>query len=56
MQVSELTNQAEFYRAMHRLMEIAWDRRLTVEALLAMAELLDEPPTGDASVVCTVEL
>lgn len=52
--MNELTDEVEFYRAMHRLTEIAWDRRLTVEALLAMAELLDEPPTDAASPVCTV--
>ena len=54
--MDELTNEAEFYRAMHRLTEIAWDRRLTVEALLTMAELLDEPPTPDGSRVWTVEI
>lgn len=54
--MNELTDEVEFYRAMHRLTEIAWDRRLTVEALLTLAELLDEPPTGDASSVCTLRL
>lgn len=54
--MNELTDEAQFYRAMHRLTEIAWDRRLTVEALLTLAELLDEPPTNDSSSVCTVRL
>ena len=54
--MNELTDEAQFYRAMHRLTEIAWDRRLTVEALLTLAELLGEPPTNDSSLVCTVRL
>lgn len=54
--MDELTNQAAFYRAVHRLAEKAWDSRLTVEALMTLAELIDEPPGDGASLVCTVDL
>lgn len=44
--LGELTDEKDFYRAVQRLAELAWQRRLTVETLMVLAELL-EPPTDE---------
>ena len=44
--IGELTDEKDFYRAVQRMAELAWRRRMTVETLFALAELL-EPPTGE---------
>ncbi|MEN3610790.1 hypothetical protein [Plantactinospora sp. ZYX-F-223] len=46
MSLEELTHQEPFYAAMRMMTETAWRRNMTVEALLALTELLD--PIDDA--------
>ncbi|MBX7265543.1 hypothetical protein KIF24_05450 [Micromonospora sp. Llam7] len=50
MSLDHLTDETSFYRAVHHLAEIAWDKNLTVEALLSLAEVVDpiEPPDTPA--------
>jgi hypothetical protein len=43
--LDELSIETQFYATMHELSILAWQKGLTVEALLLMAELVD--PLGD---------
>jgi hypothetical protein len=49
--IAELTEEKDFYRAMQRLAEVAWSKRMTVEALFALADVL-EPPNDAERPAC----
>ncbi|MFY1670018.1 hypothetical protein ACN27G_08665 [Plantactinospora sp. WMMB334] len=48
MSLEELTHEEPFYAAVRLLAETAWRRRMTVEALLALTDLLDPLDDPDA--------
>nr|MDT0661740.1 hypothetical protein [Micromonospora sp. DSM 115978] len=43
--MADLMVEAHFYRAMHELAIVAWRRELTVEALLALTEVVEPSET-----------
>ncbi|GIG93851.1 hypothetical protein Pma05_04240 [Plantactinospora mayteni] len=47
--LEELTQRKPFYATMRLLTEAAWRRNLTVEALLALTDLLDPPQDAEAA-------